>query len=734
MVKMRALLVQQGCAVSLEGEDKFPKDTKEEVKKEIMAKAHSAILLSITDEVLREVVDQTTASELWDKLCEKYQNNSLTNRLYQKQRLYTHVKDHLDTFNRIILDLQGVKDDLNTFNRIILDLQGVGVKVDDEDQALILLCSLPGSYENFVDTMLYGRTTISVNDVKDALLSKELKRKVYEDECSGSGLFAGRGRSHERNNGNERSRSKSRNSRNVKYYRCKEKGHIKRDCPQKKGNSKGESSNSGSVAVAHDGSDNRDFGNVLMVCSASTADTYIMDTGASHHMTFSRDLITSFKEWNEKGTSVIETVVVSQSSDKRDDRTNLWHRRLGHMSEQGLSMLSKQGLLCRDVTGKIQFCEACVKGKHKMRCLGSSKSGKPWLKNGQNGVAERMNQTLMARARCMRIFAGLSKQFWAEAVNTAIYLVNGSPSTAIGLKTPQERSNCRILEIITQWKISGLAKSREKLKADFFSPFILTFLFHSSTPSLLTETSLLVPCWESVVNITNSSTNKAFQVPVDPSRLQSSFNSRYELFVPCHVLLSPESRIHTRIEPLDLEFLDSKFYIDRHDSLSRQKEVRSHMQILSVVKSKAYSRYGDFEDPNLLLLQGHLDHLPGSDKQDGDAISYDFKHDYTIIESPRAVVFPVNNNKRKIMRFNKIYKFSDDTLTRILEALAYRVKEFKIKRLNPGMNTRFWTQKDVTRNKEFIAAIKRRLKTRRIYRNLECFVGGRVRDIDYRLL
>ncbi|GJX69266.1 hypothetical protein Tco_0304993 [Tanacetum coccineum] len=86
------------------------------------------------------------------------------------------------------------------------------------------------------------------------------------------------------------------------------------------------------------------------------------------------------------------------------------------------------------------------------------------------------------------------------------------------------------------------------------------------------------------------------------------------------------------------------------------------------------------------------------------------------------------------MRFNEIYKFSDGTLTRFLETLDYRVKEFKIKRLNLGMNTRFWTEQDMTRSKEFITAIERRLKTRRIYRNLECFVGGRVRDIDYRLL
>ncbi|GKC48748.1 hypothetical protein Tco_1071493, partial [Tanacetum coccineum] len=155
----------------------------------------------------------------------------------------------------------------------------------------------------------------------------------------------------------------------------------------------------------------------------------------------------------------------------------------------------------------------------------------------------------------------------------------------------------------------------------------------------------------------------------------------------------------------------------------------------------------DLEDLNLLLLQVIRQRVEDFQlgiesyqtqlnltKPGWDVIRYEFKHDYTIIESPRAVVFPVNNNERKIMRFNEIYKFSDGALTRILETLDYRVKEFKIKRLNPGMNTHFWTEKDVKRSKEFITTIKRRLNMRRIYRNLECFVGGRVRDIDYRLL
>ncbi|GJY46853.1 hypothetical protein Tco_0435916 [Tanacetum coccineum] len=171
-------------------------------------------------------------------------------------------------------------------------------------------------------------------------------------------------------------------------------------------------------------------------------------------------------------------------------------------------------------------------------------------------------------------------------------------------------------------------------------------------------------------------------------------------------------------------------------------DVRTHMWIFSVVRIKANSRYRYAYLSEIVLRRAdHQEHkiaekdfknLQAVDPKLSDSTAgYEFKHDYNIIESPRAVIFPVNNNERKIMRFNEIYKFSDGMLTCILETLDYRVKEFKIKRLNPGMNTRFWTEKEVTRSKEFIIAIERRLKTRRIYQNIECFVGGRVRDIDY---
>ena len=55
----------------------------------------------------------------------------------------------------------------------------------------------------------------------------------------------------------------------------------------------------------------------------------------------------------------------------------------------------------------------------------------------QNGVAKRMNQTLMERSRSIINNANMPKELWAEAISTDFHLVNISPSVAI---------NCKIIE------------------------------------------------------------------------------------------------------------------------------------------------------------------------------------------------------------------------------------------------------------------------------------------------
>nr|GEV82181.1 hypothetical protein [Tanacetum cinerariifolium] len=175
-------------------------------------------------------------------------------------------------------------------------------------------------------------------------------------------------------------------------------------------------------------------------------------------------------------------------------------------------------------------------------------------------------------------------------------------------------------------------------------------------------------------------------------------------------------------------FQRQRFYIDRHTSEDDRRAVRTHIRILSVVRIEVFSMYGydymkkivlrraylnehviserdfkylypsDFEDLHLVIRQRVKDFQLGIEsyqtqlnltKPRWDATSFKYKHDYTVIDSPRAVMFRDRYRVQMIMRFNETHKFSDGTLQQIDEALDYRVKEFKINRMNPGLNMRF---------------------------------------------
>nr|GEX47277.1 hypothetical protein [Tanacetum cinerariifolium] len=148
-----------------------------------------------------------------------------------------------------------------------------------------------------------------------------------------------------------------------------------------------------------------------------------------------------------------------------------------------------------------------------------------------------------------------------------------------------------------------------------------------------------------------------------------------------------------------------------HTSKGDRRAVRTHMRILSVVRIEVFSMYGYDYMKKIVLRRADLNEHVIAER--------DFKYLY---RSDFEDMYLLN------------LQVCDGMLQQIDEALDYRVKEFKINRMNPGLNTRFWTRKDVDKSKEFMFAIQKRLKTRRIFRNLESFIGGRVRDGDYRLL
>ncbi|GJS03365.1 hypothetical protein Tco_0319873 [Tanacetum coccineum] len=94
---------------------------------------------------------------------------------------------------------------------------------------------------------------------------------------------------------------------------------------------------------------------------------------------------------------------------------------------------------------------------------------------------------------------------------------------------------------------------------------------------------------------------------------------------------------------------------------------------------------------------------------------------YTPYSDPRGFHYENKDKKNRLMRIDELHKFSDGTLDDVRTALNDRLKGIRMEYLPQT----FWSQRDKANARAMIQAIDKRLKTRRIMRSLERFVGGR---------
>ncbi|KAH9801638.1 hypothetical protein KPL71_001098 [Citrus sinensis] len=293
-MKMRALLVHQGLEPALEEEDPETAGSSrsDEKMKQIHNRAHSTLILSLSDSILREISEEKTALGIWNKVEALCMKKSLAHRLFLKKRLYTFfmkegvsIQEHIDVFNKIILDLEGVES----------------IKIGDEDKAFFLLSSLPKSYEGFVDTMLYGRTTLTLEDVKASLCSKEIQRHSGDlDQNPGEGLMAkaekkkDKKKKKNKNQFKKEDESEKEKMKRRKCFYCKKTGHYIRDCAEKKRDSK---EKSGDAAVASDESSDGGYqsADLLVASNGKIEGQWVLDTGCSFHMSPDKTLFHEYE-------------------------------------------------------------------------------------------------------------------------------------------------------------------------------------------------------------------------------------------------------------------------------------------------------------------------------------------------------------------------------------------------------------------------------------------------------
>ena len=121
-------------------------------------------------------------------------------------------------FNMKMSEGGSIVDHLNEFNTVANQLSSIGVNFDDEDRALLILCSLPERWNGLVtdaSNFVSGSNTLKFDDVVGVILSGEMRRKNI-GQTSGNvltmeskGRQRERGRSPGNHNNYRKGRSKS---------------------------------------------------------------------------------------------------------------------------------------------------------------------------------------------------------------------------------------------------------------------------------------------------------------------------------------------------------------------------------------------------------------------------------------------------------------------------------------------------------------------------------------------
>lgn len=272
----------------VEGTEEVTKQDSKWLEKD--RRVRSLLSHSLADIVLRKVMKEPTAYDMWRALENTYQVMTLPNRFYLKQRFFSFKMEEDKNLDK----------NLDTFNKLISDLSSLNVVMSEEDTAAILMNSLPKRFDHLVHTLKYsGGKNKDVITPKEIIMSAysmelELKDKGVLKKPADEGLFVQtRGRTEKRgqSKGKTNSRSKSKVKKRACWI-CGSEEHLKRECPKK---NQASTSQKGEASIAQA---QRVEPLMLAASERHTDDAWILDSGCSYHMTCRRDLMFDVEKVN----------------------------------------------------------------------------------------------------------------------------------------------------------------------------------------------------------------------------------------------------------------------------------------------------------------------------------------------------------------------------------------------------------------------------------------------------
>ena len=136
-------------------------------------KAMATLVVGIHSKLIYLVTSCTTPKDVWDTLRGQFERNTFANKMFLKRQYFTTKMS----------EGQSVQDHLKCMKEISDKLAALGSAVAEEEQVVALLISLPPSYQTLVTALEAKGDDLSLEFVQQALVSEEQKRQVSVGEA-----------------------------------------------------------------------------------------------------------------------------------------------------------------------------------------------------------------------------------------------------------------------------------------------------------------------------------------------------------------------------------------------------------------------------------------------------------------------------------------------------------------------------------------------------------------------
>ena len=327
----------------------------------------------ICDNVFHNVAQEKTAHSLWKRLEKLYETKNAKNKAFLMKRLV----------NLKYVDGNLVADHLNDFQNIFNQLASMNINLEDELQALFLLSSFPEIWETLVVSLsnYVPNGVVSIEQVSASILNEELRRRNAGTSSGESHALVSenRGRGKSRDKGHaDKGRSKSRSRKDIVCYNCGEKGHFKSQYKQSKKNKK---KIVGYELLLKDVRHVADLWLNLLSIGRLDDEGFESKFGGGWLKLIKGSLVAA----SARKSDTLYKLAAQACSDEvnaaeKDPSMELWHRRLGHMSEKGLQALSRRNALPDFKGMRLNPCVDCLAGKqHRVSFASPNVPRKPVL-------------------------------------------------------------------------------------------------------------------------------------------------------------------------------------------------------------------------------------------------------------------------------------------------------------------------------------------------------------------